>query len=308
MANSRVPVPPPAKRTLGYGLRSVAESRANGSDGRWRAGVIWNNVCPDADTTYDQCTSRTSGAAANPPTPPAKAATAERSLWGATPFTVYVEIDCSPDKEFWDNVDAIVSRTFTEAEDYTIERAFLTGIVGGQTLVFPHLQSTTQVVDSSDGSFLQLIATPLVTGGPLDVVEAVGRMDAALSACVMGEGVLHVTPDILAAMHAQHLVRERDGILYSPRGHRIAAGIGYTGASPAGTLTDGTSWMYGTGPIFMYNSPGTFVGTRAQSLDRSVDTLKRIFERTYVIGYDCCLFAVPVSTGGVDAGTVGTSS
>ena len=38
-------------------------------------------------------------------------------------------------------------------------------------------------------------------------------------------------------------------------------------------------------------------------LDRETNTLKTIVERTYVLGYSCCcMYAVPISTGGIVTG------
>lgn len=295
MANSRSIVPAPVKTRLPYGLLSVVEDRGNGPAdlrGHWKSGITWLNVCPALETTYSECTSENAGIDASLPAPDAKAETAERTFWGATPFTVYGEIDCSP-VGFWDNANETLARTFSEAEWLAVENSFSTGEAGGQPIVFPHLVSDTEVQDA-DGIFLQLAATVPVTGA-MSIAEAVGVIDAELGLCLSGRGVLHVPTALYALMLESHLVTERDGVLYSPAGHKITLSPAYSGAAPDGTVTDGIAWIYGTGPVFMYRSVGRFLGTPTESLDRSVDTLKRIYERTYVVGYDCCLTAVPVT-------------
>lgn len=314
--NARALVGAPTKETLAYGLFSVVETRqptdAEGrTSRRWEAGVTWMNTCPDADTTYETCV--LGNALGIPVTgmasPDPKAATAARSLWGATPFTVQVEVDCSP-PGFWEQSDDVIAQVMGEAEQETVEAVFASGTVNGTAnLAFPHLSGGGSLVDDS-GATLQLVTANIgPTGaGVLDVVEALGRMDQALSSCVKGVGVIHVPAVLIAHLKANHLLELRDGTYYSPAGHKIAVGAGYTGANPGGVLTDGVSWMYGTGPVFMYRSRGRFIGDKKEQFDHSVDTLKRIYERTYLLGYDCCLFGVAVSTGGVITGTVNSAT
>jgi hypothetical protein len=311
--NTRAFVGAPTKLPLTYGLFSVAEIRPEPKDGNgrvdphWKNGVTWDNVCPDARSTYDQCI--LTGALGSPVVSGApKAATASRAWWGATPFTILVEIDCST-PEYWKVADETVAKTFTEAEQFEVESVFFSGTVGDtEDLQFPHLAAASELTDPAGTpvpATLQLAAANVgPTGGiPLDVVEAMGKLESALSTCVKGVGVIHVPCELLPHLVAQHLLHEENGILYSPAGHRIAVSSAYTGASPDGVVTDGVQYMYATGPVFMYHDTGKYVGDRIESLDRSVNTLKRLYERTYVIGYDCCLFTVAVSTGGIITGT-----
>jgi hypothetical protein len=60
--------------------------------------------------------------------------------------------------------------------------------------------------------------------------------------------------------------------------------------------------MYATGAVFYFRGD-VMVNPRAESLDRSVNTVKMIAERTYVLGWDCCHFAVQTSLGGIPTGT-----
>lgn len=307
--NSRLNVAAPVKDMLGYGLFSVAEIRPEPTDGtgrinpHWKQGVTWQNVCPDGHTTYDLCSiSNTFPAVTGEPSP--KEATAERSDWGATPFTVLVEIDCSP-PGFWDNADEIVRSTFTESEEFEVESVFWTGTVNDiADLAFPHLSADAEVLDDQLITLQLAAANVGPTGtGNLDVVEALGKLEQALSTCVKGVGVIHVPTELLAHFKANHLLELRDGTYYTPMGHKVLASSAYTGSAPDGTVTDDVQWVYGTGPVFLYRSAGRFIGDRIQSLDREINTEKRIFERTYVVGYDCCLFGVAISTGGVITGS-----
>lgn len=305
--NLRVNVSPPRKELLGYGLFEVAELRTS-TDNRWQNGVTWVNICPDASSTYEACIL---GNALGIPvtgvaTAPAKTADTSVSIWGATPFTIKTEIDCSS-VNFWENADAYVDKAFGESEKSEVEQVFWTGTVAGTpNFQFPHLASSATLVDDiPGGATLQLPAANVgPTGGvPLDVVEALGKLESALSACVKGVGVIHVPTELLPHLVAQHLLEERDGVYYSPAGHKLAISTGYLGTAPTGVQTSNVLYMYATGPVFIYRSRGRYIGDKEESFDHTLNTLKRIYERTYVVGYDCCLFAVAVSTGGVVTGT-----
>lgn len=313
MANSRVNVSPPRKEGLEYGLLSVVENRTP-SDPHWKNGVTWVNVCPEVNSTYEACIL---GNALGVPVTgiaaaPAKAATAERSLWAATPFTVKAQIDCSP-PGFWNEADANVENAFNQAEEVGVAEVFFSGTVADTpNFQFPHLASPAGLAEETlYGSTLQLQTASLApsgTGAALDVVEALGKLEQALGACVHGKGIIHVSTELVAHLRANHLVTEEDGILYTYAGNKVAASPGYSGNDPTNTPQVGVSWMYGTGPVFLYKSRAKFIGSEAASLDRTVNTLHRLYERTYVIGYDCCLFAVPVSTGGVVTGAINAAT
>lgn len=310
--NSRVNVSPPRKEGLEYGLLSVVENRTG--ERHWQNGVTWVNVCPDSNSTYDACIL---GNALGVPvtgiaTAPAKTATASRSIWAASPFTLKAQIDCSP-PGFWNEADANVERAFNEAEEVGVAEVFFSGTVAGTpNLQFPHLAAAGTLEDDIPGGATFQLQTaslaPSGTGAALDVVEALGKLEQALGACVHGRGVIHVASELLSHLKANHLLREEGGVLYTCNGHKVAASPGYNGASPTGVVQVGVSWMYGTGPVFLYKSRARFIGSEAASLDRTVDTLRRLYERTYVIGYDCCLFAVPVSTGGVVTGAINAAT
>lgn len=312
MVNARANVDAPSKSPLTYGLFSVAEMRRS-TDPHWKNGVTWRNICPDAGSTYEQCV--TANAAGVPVTgisaPAAKAATADISIWGATPFTVFVEVDCSA-PSFWEDADRLVATTFTEAEQQEVEAIFWTGVVGGvSNLAYPHLASAGTLVESEPGgATLQLTTASLAPsgGGSLDVVEALGKLEQAMSACIHGKGIIHIRCELLPHLKANHLLEEEGGVYYTPGGHKLAVSAGYPGTQPNGVAQVGVSWMYGTGPVFLYSSVGRYLGDRKDSLVQDVNTIKRIYERTYVAGFDCCLFAVPVSTGGVITGAVNSAT
>jgi hypothetical protein len=55
--------------------------------------------------------------------------------------------------------------------------------------------------------------------------------------------------------------------------------------------------------VFGYRSDVRFTRAR-ESIDRAENTYKMIAERTYVIGFECCLVAVQFALGVIPTGAV----
>lgn len=306
MANGRALVDAPQFTARPFGLWSVLQEPPPGTvDKHWRMGVTYEPWCPAGNSTYDPCiaVSGVSGVGAVG-LPPAKAATFARSQRSATPFTVGVEIDCST-IGFYDKSQAAAVDALTRAEMRQVETAFATGIAGGQVVAFPHLAANIALVQ--DGSVLQSAATTL-SSTAVDVVEAFARLESALATCYDGVGVIHI-PAALAPIAASNGLLERQGaVLRTVTGQLVAVGAGYPGTSPAGTTpATGVVWVYATGAVFGYRSE-IFTRDAEASLDRTVNTVKMIAERTYLLGWDCCHFAIPVSLGGVISGAYDSAS
>lgn len=296
--------PPPYVPRL-YGLLSVVELREPTSP-HWRNGVMWNTTCGDgALYESDFC-----------PDGPGeeKSQNVFNSAFSATPSVPYVKIDCSAPGFTEAEHQRQALEALGRVEEQQLEAAFWTGQAeAGTTLVFPHLAANAEVLDpayaAAQGVVLQMAATTIVTGGSLDIVEGLGRLEAALGDCGKGRGVIHMTYEVAEAARAQHLIEVVGGRLQTILGNYVVAGAGYTGSSPAGASTAGIHWMYATGQIFGYRSTGELLGTEfKQQFDRENNTSEMIAERVYVLGYDCCLFAVPISLGGIVSGTFNTAT
>jgi hypothetical protein len=82
-------------------------------------------------------------------------------------------------------------------------------------------------------------------------------------------------------------------------GNKVAIGGGYPGSGPDGApRAANTTWLYATGNVFGYRSNVRVRAPQgAESIDRSNNTIKMIAERTYVLGWDCCHFAVQAFLG-----------
>lgn len=289
MAGARQIVDPPAFTALPYGLWDSIQHPA--PPPHWQQGVTWIGRCPTGDTTYDECLSVT-GTGEAPPEPPAKTANVDQETRGATPFTVYAEFECSPVGVT--DASTVAADALARIEQQQVEAAFWTGTVGGQTIAYPHLAADTELADDQD-IVLQPVASVAVTGA--DVAHALGELEADLAACYAGQGLIHVPRSALPTLAAAYLIVERDGRLYTPAGNLIVVGGGYTGSAPDGTApAAGTAWIYATGAAFGYRSDVFFTEVR-DSLDRSANTIRMIAERTYVIGFECCLLAAHIVLG-----------
>lgn len=291
-------VSPPAYNPTPYGLLTVTEPRPS-EDPHWRQGVTWRNICAASGggTTYDTCAVPTGE-------PDAKAANTSFSLWGARAFTAFAELDCSP-VDYYETAEKDVTEALNKTETWQVERAFWTGVMGGDALLYPHLASNTVVQDPGETRIrIQQAATPVTgTSIALDLVEGIARLERQMADCLNGTGVIHVTPGVLEHMVRNVLVTAKGPRLTTANGNVVAAGAGYPGTAPDGTAPPaGQSWIYGTGPIFSYKSDVRVYAAPHDSMVRTTDTLKMIAERTYLLGFDCCLSAVLVSTGGVITG------
>lgn len=299
MAGPRQLVAPPAFNPRNYGLLSVVQMRED-ADEHWRNGVTWSDICGLGGLTYDpNCLASGTGN-----TPAVKADNIDFSHFGATPFTVFGEVDCSPVGYTIEEQRARAIDAMTRTENYQVESAFWTGTAGGDTdKALPHLAASAAIVDSATQivTITLQCATQEITGAatPLDIVEGLGRLEAAASACYQGQLTLHV-PMVLGEALQDHVLIKADGgqLKMQATNNLVALGAGYPGTSPAGVSTPGVAWVYATGPVFAYRGrPETF--RFDQMFDRESNTLKSIVERTYVLGYSCCcLYAVPISTGG----------
>lgn len=306
----RTYVDAPSFTPLPYGLLStLRDSIRRPANSHWQFGVNYEPICAEGNTTFGDCFTVSGTGLGSVGEPPSKAATASIERRGATAFTVFSEVDCSA-VGFWDRAEEIIGTTFTQSEQWQVEYALWTGLAGGQSVVFPHLAANAMIVDEF-GITLQTAATPASgVSTPLDIVEALAQLEAALADCYDGVGVIHAPRVLLPAMAEATLIVETPTGYRTVGGNIIVFGAGYRGTSPAGVLTSGQAWMYATGSMFIYQSPVQVLpvhptpGRGENSYDRANNTVKAIAERTYAIGWDCCHIGVNVSTGGVTTGAV----
>lgn len=305
MAGPRQIVDGPTFTSSRFGLLSVVQT-PTARDSHWQNGVTWSSYCPEnmGSTTYDECIATTGAPDDPPPEPNTKSTNVDHIIRGATPFTVYTRFDCSPVGN--EEAQRIATTALGQVEEWQVERTFWTGTVDGADLAFPHLAADAQVLDG-DGVVLQPVTSTAVTGAPVDVATALGRLEQALADCYGGRGVIHVPLELLPTLDAHGLLRSAGGRdvnsgqfgrqLETLAGNLVSVGAGYPGTGPDGVDPGATTtWMYATGPVFMYRS-AVRVHPFSSTVDRSSNTIEMIAERTYVLGFDCCLHTVQVQLG-----------
>ena len=286
-------VDPPRRQPMPFGIFTVVEERPV-TDPHFLLGVEYRPLCGGSGTTFDYCV--TGGPA------PAFAPTAARTMRAATPFTVYSEVVCST-LDGWEIANDDAVDILKATEQYQVERALWTGQVAGfDDLMYPHLAENTAIITPLVVGGLQLTlqtSAVAVTGTPVSAATGIGLLEGALGACYDGVGVLHVPETAIPALANLNMIFRDGKNLRTHNGNLVVAGAGYTGSSPAGALASaGTTWMYATGQFFMYRGPiKTFA--RETELNRTNDTMTAIAQRTYVLGWDCCHFAVQINTGSV---------
>lgn len=291
---------PPAFTAAGYGLLSVAETALDVDDGHWRNGVEWQpGYCGEALNTAAVCV--TGGLAKS-------ALPNELPIRGADPFAVYGWLDCSPVGYTAQQWRDLTLAALVNNEQAAVERAFWTGVLSGGTL-HPHLAADTAVVETGVGPTVSLqTAASVVVTGAVDVTEAVGLLEGAMAGCYGGVPTLHVPRAAVAHLDNASLLEAEGPRLRTLAGSKVAAGLGYPGTGPDGTQPDaGTVWLYATGAVKVWRSDIELTGTSpAEYTNRSSNDQVLVAERTYVVGWDCCHFAVPVRLGGEITGSVGS--
>lgn len=297
MANGRVIVPPPAFTPISHGLLSVSQDLTGQFSPRWEAGIIYQPMCSDVDSTYGDCLVVTGVGAV--PAAPAKSATYVNVRRASTPFTVYARKDCAA-PTFWDQAPAEIREALTQGEEWQVERTFWTGTSATATgVTHPHLAANATL--SQDNDLLQPAAT-VVAGGPFNIVEGLGYLEEALADCYKGQGVIHIPAAVaphLTAWGLLHITPE--GQYITCNGNLAAIGRGYTGSAPDGTSSAAHRWLYATGATFYARSePRAF--TRVEMFDRLNNTVEALAERTYVVGWDCCLLGLSIDLSATISG------
>jgi hypothetical protein len=150
------------------------------------------------------------------------------------------------------------------------------------------------------------LQTAAVTGAGvvLDPIEGLGILERQLADCYDGVGVIHLPVELLGALNTHNLIERHGAQLRTTAGNLVALGAGYPGTGPSGQTTSGALWVYATGAVFAYRSDIRSF-PKDQSFDRDINTVKAVAERTYLLGWDCCHFGVPITTAGEPEGTVG---
>lgn len=95
-----------------------------------------------------------------------------------------------------------------------------------------------------------------VTTVASSAADALGCLEAGLASALFGgQGMIHVTPQLLVHLVGQQLVLREGRVWTTPMGHIVVADAGYTGSGPGGVAAGATQWAYGTPMIFVRLGP-----------------------------------------------------
>ena len=260
-----------SRLALSYGLFSVLTPRPEG-DGRWQNGITWEPLsCGPASGVGAFCPTDENGDPIEQVGLP-KGFNDNPDETEASPFTVIASYNCSPVGRSIEEGERRARAILAAREEAMVERTLWTGELGNT----PNLQDE---------------ATDITPGGAaVDPVQAIGLLEEANGQNYGSQGVIHLTrAGAIAGIGAYVLFR--DGArLVTGLGTPVIAGAGYPGTSPAGVAADpGESWGYVTPALIGYRSE-VFTPSNRQGdlLDRGVNQLMAMAERSYVLGWDPC--------------------
>jgi hypothetical protein len=125
----------------------------------------------------------------------------------------------------------------------------------------------------------------------------IAALEQAMATCYGGRPFIHVPRETLAYASNAHLLTDRNGRLYTDSGSIVVPGAGYTGTGPDGSggLPGTTVWFYATGKVKAWSSAIDFTQqTVAEAVYRPTNRSVIIAKQWWMLGWDCCHFAVQV--------------
>jgi hypothetical protein len=136
----------------------------------------------------------------------------------------------------------------------------------------------------------------IVATGAHSVVSAISKLEAAMAGCYGGTPLIHVPRSVTAYLSDHHLVTKSGQVLKTDNGSIVVPAPGYTGSSPAGVApAANTTWIYATGSVKMWRSDVQFMARNAaELLRRDTNETFLIAEQWFMLGWDCCHFAILV--------------
>ena len=273
-------VPGPKITPDRYGLLTVVDP-ITPEDGHWEGGITWDDdLCTSIHSTVNYCPIPVDGI-------PPRILDRDFNSCCADPFILYGSYDCPPIGNTASRAFEIAERRLDIREGRELERVFWTGITDEGVEVNPSLTFG----NSECGSEPVDLTSP---AGPVGIVASMAVLESALGACSPGSGVIHANYGIASFLTANRLIFQRDDAWFTVTGQRLAIGAGYPGSGPGGSAAPaGTTWIFATGPIVIYRSGVRLTPERfTEAMDAKINSVQVYAERTYAVGWSCCLFAI----------------
>jgi hypothetical protein len=247
-------------------------------DPHWQAGLEWeDSLCAGISSTLPHC--------GEPSPEPAPKETDPGPLFRTTdPFTLIGSYDCSTGGRRAQDAFDIARARLLAREEQGAERIFWTGV------------TVDGVLSSSLATGDNEVALVDVTGagGALDPITALDVLEEAMAECVPGQGVIHVPYRAASTLASQNLVVRDGDRMLTHTGQPVIFGAGYPGTGPDNdAVADGEAWIFGTGQVMVWRGePFLTPPNLAEAVDRTINDVTVFAERTYAVGFSCCLFAV----------------
>lgn len=212
---------------------------------------------------------------------------------GADPFAVYTWIDCDLVGTGEAELRQRTLRAHQNNVQTVVEQVFWTG---GDYGTHQYLATETPVTESVGGSVVNLQTGVTSVTGTYDIVKAISLLEGQMAACYGGTPIIHVPRSVTAFLSDHHLVTKSGQVLKTDNGSIVVPGPGYPGTGPDGAEPDAnTTWIYATGSVKMWQSDTQFIARdAAELLRRSNNSTYLIIEQWFMLGWDCCHFAVQV--------------
>jgi hypothetical protein len=254
-----------ARQPLPYGLFSVLNADARNLSGdRWEGGgVTWEFLLNSGLGALGPVQSNGNAASGLP-----KTLTKEPSshIANATQFSIYGEYVATPVAWTPEDIQGRATDMLLTFEEAQVEAQFWTGAAGG----LPNLASSNN--------------TNLGTFTEADLAEALGVLEEHISTTYGSLGAIHMTRSYATYLLAPGHIVSVNNKLFTRLGTPVVAGTGYQLGS-----------IRATPALFAYRSDiFTSSSERGDLLDRGLNNLYGIAERSYLIGFDN--FPVGVAT------------
>lgn len=223
-----------------------------------------------------------------------KAAVRDTVFCAADPFVVSGSYNCPPVGRPSGEAFEIARKRLIVWESHQVEEALWTGIADsgdGPTLINPSFAFGNDECD--------IVPVDINPAGALDPVAAISAIEEALGDIVACGGTIHVPYRLVAYLSRFKLIREENGLYYTPSGFNVIAGHGYPGSGPGNVpAAPGETWIFATGPVLVvrsniFNTPETL----PQAVDRNLNNVIVRSERFYSVGFSCVLLALRVCIG-----------
>lgn len=212
------------------------------------------------------------------------------------PFLVYSWLPCDVIGEGYDEMERRTREALVRNGPTTVEQVFWTGGTSNG-VVSPHLAANAVISEVVGGSTTYLQTAATVITGTFTPTNAIARLESVMAGCYGGRPFIHVPRIVTPYLSERMIVKASGNRLVTDNGSVVVPGAGYTGTGPDGSAaTNGNVWIYATGKVKAWSSPIDFTeNSVAESIYRPTNTSVIIAKQWWMLGWDCCHFALQMS-------------